>query len=618
MKLEDINLCNIIKSNYIFLIYIIDYFNSLFLYRDYLLKKNIFPSDISKKQIDIVSFVLNEAYNFYIYFFSLNINNDIYSKILDRYTKYQNNNCEIIYFLNDIFYNRIKNLKSKRDISNEYELFKKILLNIFSFNENESKIIKKNENDNDNDIFNNNDGDNVSLIYKNKLYCNPYNSLSYYHNVLIILFQNDLKNLFFDFLKFLIINFSSLYGINDKNESIEIDLYKLFFLIIKKNFENAVNSFNEFLSFIDHVKKYGKSKKAHIIKINILKNIIIQYIFNHSKNDTFYNINFIKDSNIFEDLNSSLNLLSKINNKESSLFILNKIKKKFLYSEKNNHMLFIQFIDIPVINQFVFDNLFDSLNEKNTNEFRNNYKYDIIKALFKYSEVNGYYYIQKLISLINRFISIDEIKNIIYSPLNKEENQLNNYLEDEFLKDKEIKEEYDEKNLFYNDKDKKLLSYCISKRQAKNYETLAILFEYCPMIDMNKDMFPFLLDNLEKMFNLKLLSYMSYFSIQKNKDNIKNMGKNFYNLSLFFESIISQNKFINSLTEIEKNIFYYYIQIIILEITPNKLEYFEYIPNDNLDKTKIKNINFINNYIIKNDVNTDLTLKILCMNQNYL
>ena len=298
------------------------------------------------------------------------------------------------------------------------------------------------------------------------------------------------------------------------------------------------------------------------------------------------------ESNIFPGVTTTLYYFNGINDKETISYILNKIKELSLVD--NNMTLFIEFIKIAINNQFVFDNLLNSMKEKEKEDLFLNNKDIIIESLFKYSEINGYYFILQIIKFISKYISKDEIeKIIIFNFSNKEEGIINKNSEitdelDEFYQDINVFGNVDKNKkselLFY--KEKYLFFYSIFNRKIINYETIAVLFEYCPKIPLILYLFPFLKRTLKEIFSFKIMNYISYFSIQKNKEKIKELSKNFYDLSLFFESIISKNEIINSFDAFEQKLFVYYIQIMILEITPENLE--KYVGYEAENNKKIK------------------------------
>ena len=523
LKKEKKDLINVINSNFIFLVYIIDLFNSIFITFDYLSKTYDFPNYNFKYNKDKVLFIFYEIYEFYVSFFTTNINNNIYLKIIERYKQNSKRDYKTIYHLNNIFYKRIINLKNKKDIIKEYEIFKKILINFFSFSEEieEYDIIKEDKN----------------YFYKGSF---SYYLLDNYKSTLSLLFQKDSET-FYDFIKFIIINCSSQYK---DRENLDIDIYKLILLLMNKNIDEFMKIYPKLLTLISSEKeaKENTNNKIKYLKIRLIKNI-----FNNSKPNILVKYNILKESKLFTNLTSSLYILNDIKNKEVSIFAMNKIKE--LLSVNNNVELFLESIKIPISNKFIFDILLNSIEEEEEKELNENNKKIIIQSLFKYSEINGYYFIQRIIDFISKYISLEEIKDLILYSLNIEEGASNNNIN--YL---EISEE-NEENRNNQKNNKYLLFYALSERIVKNYETIAILFEYCTKSIAILALFPFLKDNLDEIFNFKIMEYLSYFSVNKNKEKIKELGKNFYDLLLFFESFLSKSKIINSFENIKKKYF---------------------------------------------------------------
>ena len=140
------------------------------------------------------------------------------------------------------------------------------------------------------------------------------------------------------------------------------------------------------------------------------------------------------------------------------------------------------------------------------------------------------------------------------------------------------------KGKLYEEKEQYLLFYSLSKRMIQNYETTAILFQFCPMEIASEKIFPFLIDNnLGNFFNYKTLYYITNFSNIKSKGKIKKLGNNYYNLLSFIENIILKSDILSELNEIETLIYNYYIKIIVLRITPLKLiKFFEIDGKENI------------------------------------
>ena len=270
--------------------------------------------------------------------------------------------------------------------------------------------------------------------------------------------------------------------------------------------------------------------------------------------------------------NIFLSLLNGVKEKEFFLFLLSKIKLTNIYQNNENFLLSI--LEIGLKNEFIFDHLFNSLSEQKQELFFKDNLKNIIKALFIYGQNNGYIFIKKLIKYINKYMTIsnsyfissylnNDIKNIIYASKD---------IEEKISKDINFLDEpIDE---FFKHKDKFLFHYCLSKRINVNYETIAVLFDYCPKVDAILDLCPFLYNNIENILkDFKIISYMAYFKKEKNKLLIRGLSTSFYNFSLFIENIY--DTFTNfKYTNLEKRILLYYIKINILEIIPNELLFF--------------------------------------------
>ena len=95
----------------------------------------------------------------------------------------------------------------------------------------------------------------------------------------------------------------------------------------------------------------------------------------------------------------SYKLLNDIKNKYSSLFMLKKIVTK--YNRKNIIQLIIDIMENVIYNEYVIEYLFNSLKDNDIEELIKSGKYinTIIKALFYFSQINGYLLIQKLLFL---------------------------------------------------------------------------------------------------------------------------------------------------------------------------------------------------------------------------
>lgn len=138
------------------------------------------------------------------------------------------------------------------------------------------------------------------------------------------------------------------------------------------------------------------------------------------------------------------------------------------------------------------------------------------------------------------------------------------------MKENSLVDEIKESLNIANDNEKFLLNYSLIYKKVNNYETIAILFEYFPKETIILDVFPFLRENLDHIFTLNIMK-LRYYLNESNTNNLKNLQINFYQFLLFIESFISTGDIINAMGKIEKMAFYFYIQIIIFEITPQRL-----------------------------------------------
>ena len=145
----------------------------------------------------------------------------------------------------------------------------------------------------------------------------------------------------------------------------------------------------------------------------------------------------------------------------------------------------------------MFDFLLSNLSEEQKRQLFDENKTIIIKSIYGYSEINGYYFIEILLNNLEKCYPDKKfITNIIFPPKNKDEfEEMINYfnIEKFFLKtktkEKENDEDKEENKEVINDKDDKakydiendkkfLFNYSQSQNMVSNYETKAILFKY--------------------------------------------------------------------------------------------------------------------------------------------
>ena len=239
-------------------------------------------------------------------------------------------------------------------------------------------------------------------------------------------------------------------------------------------------------------------------------------------------------------------------------------------------------MDNIVYNEHIIEYLFKSLKENDIKELIKSGKYinNIIKALFYFSQINGYLLIQKLLFLMKNYAPSFDLKALILPPVQEPyENMVN--IEEIFSPPLE---DYDEENK----KDfniMRFLLYCaLNYRMINNYETIAVLFEYCPLEEGIDFLIKELMwNNIDNLF-IGRIKYIEYFTNPKNKNKIKELGKNFFNFINLVESILNQKDYISKLSDKEKYILINYIKIFLLEIVPKELEIF--LENDKENNTQ--------------------------------
>ena len=330
-----------------------------------------------------------------------------------------------------------------------------------------------------------------------------------------------------------------------------------------KNKNSDIKGFNKKLMSIN-IGKYINCLPEIINLCYLKKDLIIKNIIKNKKYEFIDNENVKK---CFEEMNDYESYILLINyadgNKDASKYFLNKLKTNFY---KDEETIFIDFIVKNIKNQYIFDTILKNISKKKDRNYFESNKEIIIQSLYRYSEINGYYYIEQLLEYMKKNMSLDDFSNIILNP---------DIIVQEIVKDINI----DEKN--------GLLIYASSKKKlVQNYETLAILMNYCQNERAILEIFPSIYDRYN-IFDVKVQKYIKYFSNSKNKDKIKSLNKFMYNFSLFLESLARQIDYIESLENNEKDIFFNYIKINVLEITPPIL--FTKSINDNNDElTKMK------------------------------
>ena len=201
--------------------------------------------------------------------------------------------------------------------------------------------------------------------------------------------------------------------------------------------------------------------------------VIIAHILNNSIPAIYSKLDFVINSSVFNSIDRLYNLLSKIKNKEASLFILNTIENKF--NKKNNVEKLLDIMERVIYNEYIISHLFNSLNENDKKELIKSGKYIniIIKSLFKFSEINGYLFLKNIFSLISQYSPKFDFKSLILPPSQEpyknmvEINQIiNPILPLENSENEDITDETDKKMIY-------LLYYALRHRMRNNYEFIA-------------------------------------------------------------------------------------------------------------------------------------------------
>ena len=511
LKKKNIPLYDCINSNFIFLkdiVYLLYYIHDIICEKIFFEVNNIFE----KNSIEKIEFITEEIYDFFLSFCLLCKNS---SNNLNLLAIKENIKMKLhIDFFTKVFYKKINNLNNKNSINIEYDKF-------------------------------------IDLI---KFYFSEFNELSYkldnyLKNILIVFIEKNPEK-FIDVTKFISRYF------NVKNNKLTYIIYDILINIIKKDLDKYKPYLSEFLSLI---KDYSKLDNYSILH---KKSFIINYLLRNTEYKDEINIfkNNLDPNNNDKFKNICFQLLNYINDKDMSLYLFFQIRNTYIFVNEENFLFLI--FENGIQNEYIIDYLLNFITEERQKIFFEENKTIIIKSLFLYGQINGYIYIQKIFKFIKKFLPINEFKNIIY-PLKDIEEEIFksvNYLEepiDDFFKSKE-------KYLFY---------YCLAKRRILNYETIATIFEYCPKTNAILDLCPFLNNNLENILkNNKIIKYLEYFKKEKNRILIRKLSTSFYNLSLFLEIIFNKIKILKESNDyIEKLLFFYFVKINILEITPDEL-----------------------------------------------
>ena len=497
-------------------------------------------------------FLNEQIYDFFISLFEDNINSEILIKYIENPIIIDNEEFKIklLSFFENIFIKRIQKFETDKIPENEYQPFKQI-------------IIK---------------------------FCKTYFNNNSFENTFIILFEKDIDK-FTDLFTSDI--FEPLYKINIIN------------LIMRKNLKKLLSN-PKLFTFTSLAKiNYHKYNMKKFIYMNIN---IVKYILNHAEEEIYSSMEFIQNSFLFQYLASSLFCLNDIHNQKASIFIVNKIQKKFKEINTNVN-LFLELIKRQVNNNYVFDYLFSSFKEKELRLLFKKNKNAIVISLYNYSQINAYKYIEIIINKFIKFMPLNEVEGIICPKYGKEDSFINIIITSLFNSKNGKQDDKDNKdeltlNTFNNNTNnedklsKYLLFYALLNPIIPNYEIIAILLENCKFEYALYNLISFFTDDFQNFYNIKIMKLIAYVSNKLNKNRIKNIGNNFYMIIEFFEKITRALRFsYEGLSEKEKKIFYYYIIIINFQITPKNLFRFSWINNeDHLNNDRIVEV-------IKNTIN---------------
>ena len=381
----------------------------------------------------------------------------------------------------------------------------------------------------------------------------------------------------------------------------------------------------EFLNPFHSLQQFKYTMNKYIIK-NILKLIKDIHNFSGELNLT--------EQEIFIDKIFSLKLLNYSFNDVKMKYIINKINT--LFYEENYENLFSEILKENITNKFVFDYVFNSLTEMQIKKLFEDNKSLVIKCIYGYSEINGFYFIQILLYNLEKYFQDKKfIKNLIFPPNNNDEfNEIIKYFEDKKI--------FEKTNLdFINDNEEErkikneviqmfLFNYSQTQYRVYNYETRAFLFKYYSSSINLMNLFPELfycytnrelsqfrpkiiikrnkqkiidLNNsykrrygyseryknrtkysydifYSKSYNRVYPNYYIYKSFiflnnYKNKELIKSLNNFYYSIYEFIEFMYTKTQvYIQKLNSMESIIFRFYIIIFVFNKIPYKLKHF--------------------------------------------
>ena len=492
-------------------------------------RKSLLYQKIKNESQDKIDFVLNEIHEILYAFISSQNFKSILSQNLEDENQDEKiktiitkNIYDLVKYYIKIFYEEMLNIKTNKiKLNSNFEQFQAILGNILS------------------------------------TYINDLLSLKHFNQIIIHLFYKDTDK-FYALLNILKNQFS-----NAKTEYIN----NLMISLLKKNVEKFFKNLPKIKTFIK-VENDWFNQKGQL-------EVIIAHILNNSIPAIYSKLDFVINSSVFNSIDKLYNLLLKIKNKEASLFILNIIENK--YNKKNNVEKLIDIMERVIYNEHIISHLFNALNENDKKELIKSGKYinNIIKSLFKFSEINGYLFPKNILSLMSHYSPKFDFKSLIIPPPQEpytnmvDMNQIINPIEPLDNSEDDITDEKEKKMVY-------LLYYALNNRMVNNYEYIAVLMEYIKLNDGAQFLIEELVGNVDNLLfrQNKEIKHFEFFINAINNNNIKQLGNKFYSFITFIDSIIKEKQIINNFTDIEKYICVNYIKIFLLEIFPNDLEIF--------------------------------------------
>ena len=491
-----------------------------------LMKNRLSVAYLQDNEIKMKSeFVLNEIKEFFNDLFH-DENNRIYllQCEINNYKKINNLLIEFALFYNNNFAHSNKN----------YEEYKKMILFIFESIKGNQEII-----------------DRKKIPYKDIVIKNL--KITDFGKALTKLFQNDIDK-FCDFLSIILQYF---------NKSTKVQITKLIISIMKTNIKRFFDNFSKIKSTISNIKSFEIEKEMDTVQT-------IEFILNNSDYDIYSKLDIINNSSIYQNAQKAFILLSRINNKKASLFVYKKLED--IIDKNTNTERFIDFINNTINNNLVFDYLLSWLSEREMEEiFKDNKEYQkvVISSLFRYSTINGYYIIKELLKHLSKYMPQKTFQSIIYTPtMDPTFSPLDYNLEDIFIKDE---------NTY-------LLTYSLSNKVAQ-YETIAVILSFCQFPQGIMKLFEHFQIGLD--LNFSNISCCNFFSGIKDKEKIKELEINFYNLIILYESITSNYNILEKYSDIEKFIFNNIIKIFILDLTPRELMV---LTDENIPEARFRDI----------------------------